>query len=522
MAWGAPRGVDDLIAKLNDNSTASTMCILSTRKFGPSEAAAFSAALSGNTSLTELLASGHPLEVAGASAFGQALSRNTTLRSLCVGDNDFGDEGVIALVEGLKRNHGLLVLDLEYKSIASGEGLRTLLETHPKLADLRLGRNQLGEAGMKSLSAGLSLSSTLLRLDLSGNQLNAAAAEALGRALCTHRPAGTGGNQAGTSAVGGGDGGGDSGGDGGGGGSTPPPPLEFLDVSRNPLGDEGGAALFRALATSPTLTGLVLAEAKLGPLAAAALAEALVPPPASPLPEGGGPSGPAEPDSGEMTPLPPPPPPPANGGGLQKLQALDVSKNELGTGGGTEVAGALSRGGAPRLETLSMAYNDVGDDGAAALGKAAGPRLAVLDLSGNALGGAGIGAVLSAPGLREAKLFHNACKDEGVPVVLEALLAGGTLQTLDLGANGLTGAGLEILLPGLAACSSLQTLEVGANSNDERAEEAVRRSQGSNPALDIAFRRGGEAMEGSGAPPGVGIGGSTAGGPGAAAAWQTQ
>ncbi|CAB1104375.1 unnamed protein product [Ectocarpus sp. CCAP 1310/34] len=497
------------------------MCILSTRKFGPSEAAAFSTALSGNTSLTELLASGHPLEVAGASAFGQALSRNTTLRSLCVGDNHFGDEGVIALVEGLKRNHGLLVLDLEYKSIASGEGLRTLLETHPTLAvrtyrikgvDLRLGRNQLGEAGIKSLSAGLSLSSTLLRLDLSGNQLNAAAAEALGRALCTHRPAGT-------SAVGGVDGGGSG---GGGGVSPPPPPLEFLDVSRNPLGDKGGAALFRALATSPTLTGLVLAEAKLGPLAAAALAEALVPPPASPLPGGGGPSGPAEPDSGEMTPLPPPPPPPANGGGLQKLQTLDVSKNELGAGGGTEVAGALSRGGAPRLETLSMAYNDVGDDGAAALGKAAGPRLAVLDLSGNALGGAGIGAVLSAPGLREAKLFHNACKDEGVPLVLEALLAGGTLQTLDLGANGLTGAGLEILLPGLAACSSLQTLEVGANSNDERAEEAVRRSQSSNPALDIAFRRGGEAMEGSGAPPGVGIGGGTAGGPGAAASWQTQ
>lgn len=48
----------------------------------------------------------------------------------------------------------------------------------------------------------------------------------------------------------------------------------------------------------------------------------------------------------------------------------------------------------------------------------------------------------------------------GVPLVLEALLAGGVLETLDLGANGLTGAGFETLLPGLAACSSLQTLEV--------------------------------------------------------------
>lgn len=68
------------------------MCILSTRKFGVAEAMALSAALASNTSLKELLASGHPLAAAEAAAFGQALSRNTTLRSLCLGDNSFGDE----------------------------------------------------------------------------------------------------------------------------------------------------------------------------------------------------------------------------------------------------------------------------------------------------------------------------------------------------------------------------------------------------------------------------------------------
>ena len=78
-----------------------------------------------------------------------------------------------------------------------------------------------------------------------------------------------------------------------------------------------------------------------------------------------------------------------------------------------ELAGALSAGGGAQLESLSLGYNDVGDEGAAELGKAAGPRLAVLDLSGNALSGAGLAAVLSAGGLREAKLFHNACGDEG-------------------------------------------------------------------------------------------------------------
>lgn len=37
-------------------------------------------------------------------------------------------------MEGLQRNRGLLVLDLEYKSIASGEGICQLLTAHPTLA----------------------------------------------------------------------------------------------------------------------------------------------------------------------------------------------------------------------------------------------------------------------------------------------------------------------------------------------------------------------------------------------------
>lgn len=54
----------------------------------------------------------------------------TLTTGVCV----FFVQGVLALVEGLQRNRGLLVLDLEYKSIASGEGLCKLLKTHPTLA----------------------------------------------------------------------------------------------------------------------------------------------------------------------------------------------------------------------------------------------------------------------------------------------------------------------------------------------------------------------------------------------------
>lgn len=68
------------------------MCILGQRNFGASEAAALAAALATNTSLRELMASGHPLRPEEASAFGRSLSRNKTLQSLCLGDNHFGDE----------------------------------------------------------------------------------------------------------------------------------------------------------------------------------------------------------------------------------------------------------------------------------------------------------------------------------------------------------------------------------------------------------------------------------------------
>ncbi len=290
----------------------------------------------------------------------------------------------------------------------------------------------MAEPGIKTLSTGLALSSTLLRLDLSGNLLNAEAAQVLGRALRSS-PLDAAAAAAAVAGNGSNAGAGESGASAsaeeevsaGGGGGAGPPPLEFLDVSKNPLGDEGGAALFLALAASPTLTGLVMAEAGLGASAAAALAAALAaprPPPAvagADLNSSGTRTAPATPAStgkaGSSPPLVAPAASPAarQGRGLPLLKTLDVSKNEFGAGGAAELAAALSAGGAPQLESLSVGYNRVGDGGAAALGRAAGPRLAVLDLSGNALSGEGLGAVLSAPGLREAKLFHNACGDEG-------------------------------------------------------------------------------------------------------------
>lgn len=212
------------------------------------------------------------------------------------------------------------------------------------------------------------------------------------------------------------------------------PPLEYLDVSKNPLGDEGGAALFQALGSCPVLRSLSAAEAGLGVAALTSLAETLAPThigrapacegaggsasvPATPVPNldplaknddfgtGGDSDGAGQVVStGEQLPI---------SRGLSLMSALDLSKNELGTEGVARLAEALLRGGASRLESLSLAYNEAGDEGARVVAGAAGESLRIIDLGGNGLSGTGVASLLSAPGLREAKLFHNACGDEG-------------------------------------------------------------------------------------------------------------
>lgn len=266
--------------------------------------------------------------------------------------------------------------------------------------ELKLGRNDLGEPGAKDLSMGLRCSWTLRRLDISGNKLNAVAMKAIAGALCSTPSSTTDIQEVG---------------DKGGPGMSCHPPLEFLDVSRNPLGDEGGAALLLTLAVgrgaSKTLKVLKMTETGLSGETAAALEVALSPPGVSNTDvdvtgdEGGRPD--AQPGAAR---------------GLPQLRTLDLSKNKLGPRGATGLAGALSRGGASLLETLSMGYNEVGDEGAMALGRSAGKELKVLDLSGNSLSGEGVRAVLSVPGLREARLFYNVCGDDGEIIQISLVL----------------------------------------------------------------------------------------------------
>ena len=74
-------------------------------------------------------------------------------------------------------------------------------------------------------------------------------------------------------------------------------------------------------------------------------------------------------------------------GALASLKGLYLGENEIGDGGITAFADALSKGALPALERLSLEKNQIGDTGlssfADALGKGALDKIESIDLEGN-------------------------------------------------------------------------------------------------------------------------------------------
>jgi len=188
-AWGTQkRGVDDLVELLRRNETGPSMLLLRSRLLDEEGLRAICGALAVNTSLEELVASGHSISQQGASYMAEALRENNILQRLSIGCGSFGDEELQCLLHDWT-NITLKELDLGAKSLTASAGnhLGVMLGSAPhRLEVLILSKNKLGNEGMSTLARGLGgpTSASLRKLDLAETGIGKDGCQALGEALC--------------------------------------------------------------------------------------------------------------------------------------------------------------------------------------------------------------------------------------------------------------------------------------------------------------------------------------------------
>eukprot|EP00798_Chlamydomonas_sp_ICE-L_P015228 gene15228-21310_t len=223
----------------NDPSLAH-LTVLKHRKFDHSEVTKFSAALKGNTHLTELNASCHELTPETASVLGTALPL-CQIASLSVGTSTFGDETLRALSTGLK-DGAVKRLDLENKGLtqAGAEVCADILASSRNLTHLVLSRNQLGNAGAEALGKG-PWSAPLEHLDLRSCGITADGLDAMLASPST--AAASSGSDATT---------------------APFSLLKHMVLSGNQLGPTGGPAVAKLLTTATRMEELYLSNTDLG------------------------------------------------------------------------------------------------------------------------------------------------------------------------------------------------------------------------------------------------------------------
>tara|TARA_B110000977_G_scaffold158602_1_gene202178 strand:- start:21042 stop:22967 length:1926 start_codon:yes stop_codon:yes gene_type:complete len=216
--------------------------------------------------------------------------------------------------------------------------------------------------------------------------------------------------------------------------------LETVRFARNPLGDAGAAALSRNVASFAGLTSLTLSRCDIGDVGAAAVAKAL-----------------------PVT-----------------LMMLDLSSNEITALGLGYLSAVWREGKVPALSRLNISGNDIGPGGGAELAEAlptGTPALECLDLRGCFLSDAGLRwlapALPSCENLVELHLGSNGVGDGAAAALAEALPGMSRLRVLGLAMNSISGDGGWELVEGIAACNSLVSLDLKGNGLGDDGVSAV-------------------------------------------------
>ncbi|XP_062895448.1 LOW QUALITY PROTEIN: NACHT, LRR and PYD domains-containing protein 12-like [Mobula hypostoma] len=151
-------GAEDLASALSTNPSL-TELNLSGNKLGDSGVKLVSAALRNpECKLQELWLDNVGLTDSGAEDLASALSTNPSLTMLDLSDNELGDSGV-KLMSAALRNPECKIRKLRLDRVgltdSGAEDLASALSTNPSLTELRLSDNELGDSGVKLVSAAL-------------------------------------------------------------------------------------------------------------------------------------------------------------------------------------------------------------------------------------------------------------------------------------------------------------------------------------------------------------------------------
>ncbi|KAG0248403.1 T-complex-associated testis-expressed protein 1 [Mortierella polycephala] len=247
MAWGGgnANSVESWVKRLRENDSSFTsLHILSFRRITPSELGQVFEALAANTTLTELYASGHALDESSAQHLADALQQNRTLERLNIGNDTMGAHTNVIqiLAAGLAKSKGGLVrLDLENKGLggheASVKALADALLTNDTLQELNLARNKLTDQDIAVLCQSLAQNTThsLQKLDLCLNSFTEQGTRSVADFLASQDQHQQGG-------------------------------LKEIDLSDNEITEEGGMAIGRALETNKHLERLRMSSCMDPPL----------------------------------------------------------------------------------------------------------------------------------------------------------------------------------------------------------------------------------------------------------------
>eukprot|EP01124_Arcella_intermedia_P008613 TRINITY_DN15468_c1_g1_i5.p1 TRINITY_DN15468_c1_g1~~TRINITY_DN15468_c1_g1_i5.p1 ORF type:complete len:552 (+),score=103.77 TRINITY_DN15468_c1_g1_i5:74-1729(+) len=157
---------------LKSNSTLTSLDISENYTgFGDISKSMFQA-LKYNHTLSTLLIRRNKLTIDHVKILSESLQSNSTLTVLDLGDNKIGNDGVNYILDSLHSNHTLTDLSIDWTFYENTASICEFLKSNLSLKRFSIGINGIDNKAGKSIFESLQSNSTLLTLNLSGNNIN--------------------------------------------------------------------------------------------------------------------------------------------------------------------------------------------------------------------------------------------------------------------------------------------------------------------------------------------------------------